>query len=98
MSSNKGTSHTGPSNVAHAEAALGAGRPYEKAMEGHNEMFNSVKELEEHNKKQFAHGHNMKQSRGERIDSELAEEDKETVEKMNEAHRRREEAKHRKED
>lgn len=98
MNSNKGTSHKGPSNIAHAEAALGAGRPYEKAMDGHNEMFSSVKELEEHNKKQFAHGHTMKQSRGDRIDSQLAEEDKETIERMNQAHRQREEAKHRKED
>lgn len=97
MNSKKGISHKGPSNIARAETALGAGRPYEKSGEGHNEMFNTVKELEEHNKKQFGHdSHN--QSRGERIDNELNEEDKRTIERMNEAQKRKEEAKHRKED
>lgn len=90
MSSNKGVSHTGNSQIAHAEAALGAGRPYEKAHEGHNEMFNSVKELEAHHNGQ---GHvSNKQSRGERIDNELEQEDKKIIEKMNEAHKQKEEA------
>lgn len=95
MSSNKGVSHKGNSEIAHAEAALGAGRPYEKPNEGHNEMFNTVKELEEHNKKAYGHSSN-KQSRGERIDQELQEEDKRTIEKMNEAHKKKEESKHHK--
>lgn len=86
-------SHKAPSQIAHAEAALGAGRPYEKANEGHNEMFNDVKQLEEYNQKHFGH-EPSKASRGERIDEELAEEDKETIEKMNEAHKKKEEAKH----
>lgn len=85
-------SHKGFSEISHAEAALGAGRPYEKANEGHNKMFDSFKDLEEYNKTHFGH-EASKPSRGERIDQELAEEDKETVEKMNEAHKKKEDAK-----
>ncbi|GAA5799924.1 hypothetical protein EDC94DRAFT_512136 [Helicostylum pulchrum] len=85
-------SHKGSSEISHAEAALGAGRPYENSHEGHNKMFDSFKDLEEYNKTHFGH-EASKSSRGERIDQELAEEDKETVEKMNEAHKQKEEAK-----
>ncbi|KAI8080353.1 hypothetical protein BDF21DRAFT_418865 [Thamnidium elegans] len=85
-------SHKGPSEISHAEAALGAGRPYENSNEGHNKMFDNYKDLEEHNRKNFGH-EASKPSRGERIDQELAEEDKETVEKMDEAHQKKEEAK-----
>lgn len=86
-------SHHGFSEIAHAEAALGAGRPYENSNEGHNKMFDNLKDLEEYNRKHFGHDAS-KPSRGERIDQELAEEDKETVEKMNEAHKKKEEQKH----
>jgi hypothetical protein len=93
----KGVSHKGKSDVAHAETALCAGRPYEKSNEGHNQMFSDMKELEQHNSKEFGHN-TSKQSRGERIDHELEEEDRKIVEKMNEARQKREEVKHRKED
>lgn len=92
----KGVCHKGNSEIAHAEAALGAGRPYEKSNEGHNQMFSDIKELNQHHKES---DHNpSKQSRGERIDHELEQQDRETIEKMNQLRQKKEEAKHRKED
>jgi hypothetical protein len=84
-------SHRGNQQVAHAEAALGAGRPYEKSNEGHNAMFNDMKELEKHNAQEYGHPAG-KQSRGERIDQELDQEDKATVERMNQSHQQKEES------
>lgn len=81
--------------IAHVEAALGAGRAYEKSNEGHSEMFSNIKELEKEHQKQAAHGSKMKQSRGEQMDQELANEDKQTIERMNKAHEQREQS-HRK--
>jgi hypothetical protein len=88
-------SHHAKAQVSHAEAALGAGRAYEKSNEGRNEMFNNIKELEQEHSRQAAHGSSMKESRGKRIDKELANEDKKLIEKMNEAHERREESRRR---
>ncbi|KAI8086895.1 uncharacterized protein B0P05DRAFT_532799 [Gilbertella persicaria] len=84
-------SYRGNQDISHAEAALGAGRPYEKSNEGHNQMFDSMKELEAHHAKHTGHPPG-KQSRGERIDQELAEEDKQTIEKKNQAHMQSEQA------
>ncbi|OAC98351.1 hypothetical protein MUCCIDRAFT_115267 [Mucor lusitanicus CBS 277.49] len=66
-------SHHGNSEIAHAEAALQAGRPYEKSTEGHNQMFDN-------------------KSRGEQMDEQLAEEDRETIQRMEQAHKQREQA------
>ncbi|KAI7904202.1 uncharacterized protein BX663DRAFT_504278 [Cokeromyces recurvatus] len=74
--------------VAHAEAALGAGRPYEKAQRGQPEMYDSMKELEEQHAKQYSHGPSH-ESRGQRIDKELEQEDKETIKKMDQAYNQR---------
>lgn len=84
-------SHYGNQQIAHAEAALQAGRPYEKSNEGHSQMFDNVKELEQHHEKEFAHGA-TKKSRGEQMDERLAEEDRETVQRMDQAHKQSEEA------
>ncbi|CAO3653827.1 unnamed protein product [Mucor fragilis] len=84
-------SHYGNSEIAHAEAALQAGRPYEKSNEGHNQMFDNVKELEKHHQKEFAHGA-TKKSRGEQMDEQLAEEDRETIQRKEQAHKQSEQA------
>ncbi|KAI8637114.1 hypothetical protein BD408DRAFT_425123 [Parasitella parasitica] len=84
-------SHNGKQQIAHAEAALNAGRVDEKSNRGHNQMFDTLKELEDHHRKEFAHGA-TKKSRGELMDEQLAEEDRETVQKMEQAHMQREQA------
>ena len=60
-------------------------------------MFDSVKDLEAHNSKTYGHS-SSKQSRGERIDNELEQEDKKIIERMDQAHKKKEEAKHHKRD
>lgn len=84
-------SHRGNQQISHAEAALGAGRSYEKPREGHNEMFDNVKELHNYNTENYGH-HASKESRGERIDQELEQEDKATIGRMTRAQKQREEA------
>jgi hypothetical protein len=84
-------SHYGNQEIARAETALQAGRPYEKSNEGHNQMFDNVKELQEHHNKEFAHGA-TKKSRGEQLDEQLAEQDRETVQRMDQAHKQSEQA------
>ncbi|KAI8978057.1 hypothetical protein BDB01DRAFT_281523 [Pilobolus umbonatus] len=84
-------SHKDFPQTSHAEAALGAGRAYESAREGHNEMFDKYEDLVKHNQQQPHHA--SKPSRGEQRDAELAEEDKETIERMNERKERKQEAK-----
>ncbi|KAG1452586.1 hypothetical protein G6F56_007779 [Rhizopus delemar] len=83
--------HHQKANVSHAEAALNAGRPYEK-QKSHGEMFDTYQELQEHNR--MSHGSTMGQSRGSRVDQELAAEDEETISKMNKANERKAQGKH----
>ncbi|KAG0191586.1 hypothetical protein DFQ28_011499 [Apophysomyces sp. BC1034] len=68
--------------IAHVEAAYGAGRKYENANEGHNTMYDSFDEYLKH--RQPIH-ESRQESRGARIDRELAREDKETVRQKEEA-------------
>ncbi|OBZ85574.1 hypothetical protein A0J61_06372 [Choanephora cucurbitarum] len=81
----------GKQNISHVETAYMAGRPYEKSTEGHNQMFDDMKQLEEHHQKHTGHPAG-KLSRGERIDQELAEEDKQTIERKEQAQKQREQA------
>ncbi|KAI9271338.1 hypothetical protein BY458DRAFT_474797 [Sporodiniella umbellata] len=76
-------SHHQKANVSHTEAALSAGRSYEKHKD-HGIMYDTYQELQEANKK--FHGHANGESRGARIDHELATEDQATIEKMNKSH------------
>ncbi|ORZ03094.1 hypothetical protein BCR43DRAFT_482738 [Syncephalastrum racemosum] len=69
--------------VAHAESAVGAGKKYEDPREGRNETFDSFNDLVKHNHDNYGKGSN-KESRGARIDRELAEEDQEIIEHKNE--------------
>ncbi|KAI8887468.1 hypothetical protein K501DRAFT_149793, partial [Backusella circina FSU 941] len=78
--------------IAHAEAALGAGRKYENPSEGQNQMYDNFEDLVKENERQYGHSSNQ-ESRGARIDRELEKEDKETVERMNEQQAQKEERK-----
>lgn len=80
--------------ISHAEAALMSGRPYEKANVGHDKMYDTFGELETAHKEQHKHGVTNTQSRDNRIDQELAAEDKEILERKNESRRQREQHKH----
>jgi hypothetical protein len=80
------------SQIAHAEAALGAGRKYENPSEGQNQMYDNFQDLVKENERQYGHSSNQ-ESRGTRIDRELEQEDKETIERMNEQQAQREERK-----
>jgi hypothetical protein len=85
-------SHYGNPDIAHSEAALGAGRPYEKkSREGHDQMFDDVKDLAKHNAEQYGHNPD-RQSRGKRIDQELEKEDKDIIDRQNQAREQKEES------
>jgi hypothetical protein len=63
-------------NIAHAETALMAGKPYEAPHEGHNKQYDTYEEY-------LNNAHHMKHegrpSRGARIDQELANQDQEEI-------------------
>lgn len=60
------------------EAALGAGRKYEKPLEGQNKWYDDFHELEAERIANSPH-YPTRQSRGARIDKELEQEDKRTL-------------------
>ncbi|KAI9310870.1 hypothetical protein BX666DRAFT_1868868 [Dichotomocladium elegans] len=76
-------------SVAHTEAALGAGRHYENKNEGHNKMYDNYSDLVEHNH-HMTYGESKKESRGHRIDRELAEEDQEEINRKEAARQQKE--------
>lgn len=63
-------------NVAHTEAALMAGKPYESSHEGHNKQYDTFEEYL-HNVDHMKHEGTP--SRGARIDRELENEDREQI-------------------
>ncbi|KAF7728399.1 hypothetical protein EC973_006207 [Apophysomyces ossiformis] len=68
--------------IAHVEAAFAAGRKYENSNEGHNQMYDSYEEYLKH--REPIH-ESRNQSRGVRIDKELAQEDQELLRRKQEA-------------
>ncbi|KAG0785406.1 hypothetical protein G6F57_009360 [Rhizopus arrhizus] len=73
--------------ISHAEAALGAGRAYEK-QKGHNQMYDDYKDQQTANERK--HGVTNSESRGHRIDRELEAADQEIIDRKNEAREQRE--------
>lgn len=67
-------------NIAHTEAALMAGKPYESSHEGHNKQYDTFEEYL-HNADHMKHEGTP--SRGARIDRELENEDREQIAQKN---------------